>query len=120
MDGRLRSALAVALDAEVTGASPVHGGDVAVAYRIELADGRRAFAKTHADPPAGFFSTTTATPSRLPPPTPDHRTCDAGGADVCSGRRGFAGVAATCDAGDADVCCGRRGFAGVVRNLRCG
>ena len=38
-------------------AAAVHGGDVAAAYRMELADGRRVFAKTHADPPAGFFTT---------------------------------------------------------------
>ena len=33
------------------------GGDVAESYRIELADGRAVFAKTHLDPPAGFFTT---------------------------------------------------------------
>ena len=37
--------------------TPVHGGDVALAYRCELADGRRVFAKTHVRPPSGFFST---------------------------------------------------------------
>ena len=39
---------------------PVHGGDVAVAYRVDLADGRRVFAKTHARPPPGFFTTEAA------------------------------------------------------------
>ena len=32
-------------------------GDVAESYRVELADGRTVFAKTHRDPPAHFFST---------------------------------------------------------------
>jgi len=33
------------------------GGDVAESYRVVLADGRTIFAKTHRDPPAGFFTT---------------------------------------------------------------
>ena len=33
------------------------GGDVAESFRIEFADGRRCFAKTHRDPPPGFFTT---------------------------------------------------------------
>ena len=33
------------------------GGDVAESYRVELADGRTVFAKTHRNPPAHFFST---------------------------------------------------------------
>jgi fructosamine-3-kinase len=57
MDDRLRAALERSLDAAVVAEAPVHGGDVAIAYRIDLADGRRAFAKTHAAPPAGFFTT---------------------------------------------------------------
>ena len=35
----------------------VHGGDVAVAFAVVLADGRRVFVKTHARPPREFFST---------------------------------------------------------------
>ncbi|MCU1504195.1 MAG: putative ribulosamine/erythrulosamine 3-kinase, partial [Ilumatobacteraceae bacterium] len=35
----------------------VRGGDVAAAFRIELADGTRVFAKTHPTAPPGFFST---------------------------------------------------------------
>ncbi len=35
----------------------VSGGDVAESFRVELVDGRAVFAKTHADPPAHFFST---------------------------------------------------------------
>jgi fructosamine-3-kinase len=38
----------------------VHGGDVAAAYRIDLVDGRRLFAKTHPAPPPGFFTTEAA------------------------------------------------------------
>ena len=35
----------------------VRGGDFATAYRVDLADGRRLFAKTHPSPPTGFFTT---------------------------------------------------------------
>lgn len=35
----------------------VRGGDTASAFRVELADGRILFAKTHPSPPAGFFTT---------------------------------------------------------------
>jgi fructosamine-3-kinase len=57
MDRRLRAALERSLGSAIVAAAPVHGGDVATAYRIDLADGRRAFAKTHAAPPPGFFTT---------------------------------------------------------------
>lgn len=53
----LRRAVGRALGTDVVAAAAVHGGDVAAAYRMDLADGRRVFAKTHADPPAGFFTT---------------------------------------------------------------
>ncbi len=33
------------------------GGDVAESFRLELADGRTVFAKTHSGPPPGFFTT---------------------------------------------------------------
>ncbi len=49
-----------ALGVEVVGARRVHGGDVAASFAIDLGDGRRVFAKTHADPPAGFFTTEAA------------------------------------------------------------
>ena len=50
---------------ELLGAAPiasatVHGGDVSDARRIDLDDGRTVFAKTHAAPPDGFFSTEAA------------------------------------------------------------
>lgn len=53
----LRDSVGRALGTEVTAATPVHGGDVAAAFRMDLADGRRVFAKTHPHPPAGFFTT---------------------------------------------------------------
>jgi fructosamine-3-kinase len=46
-----------ALGAPVAAITRVHGGDVAEAYRLDLGDGRRVFAKTHRDPPPGFFTT---------------------------------------------------------------
>jgi fructosamine-3-kinase len=60
MDAELRAALEHDLGATVVSTAPVHGGDVAIAYRLDLADGTRAFAKTHADPPPGFFTTEAA------------------------------------------------------------
>jgi fructosamine-3-kinase len=57
VDDGLRSTLEQELGSAVTAVAPVHGGDVAVAYRVDLADGRRAFAKTHRRPPPGFFAT---------------------------------------------------------------
>lgn len=53
----LATDLAAALGADVAGMARLGGGDVAVAYRVTLADGRTVFAKTHARPPAGFFTT---------------------------------------------------------------
>ena len=41
----------------VESARAVHGGDVAQSFRLDLADGRRLFAKTHEAPPPGFFTT---------------------------------------------------------------
>src|SRR4051794_1187446 len=60
MDDALRDALAAELGADVRAARRVHGGDVALAYAVDLADGRRVFAKTHADPPLHFFTTEAA------------------------------------------------------------
>ena len=56
----LRAAVARALEHDVTAQAVVRGGDVAQAFRLELADGRTVFAKTHPDPPSGFFSTEAA------------------------------------------------------------
>ena len=60
MDDRLRLELEAVLGGRIAATAPVHGGDVAIAYRVDLHDGRRAFAKTHADPPPGFFTTEAA------------------------------------------------------------
>ncbi|MGZ8762154.1 MAG: fructosamine kinase family protein [Acidimicrobiia bacterium] len=57
MDADLRAALQRALGAEVVRAERVRGGDVAIAYTVELADDRRVFAKTHPGAPSGFFTT---------------------------------------------------------------
>ena len=46
--------------AGVTRAVSVSGGDFATAYRVTLDDGRTVFAKTHTNPPPGFFSTEAA------------------------------------------------------------
>ncbi len=60
MDAALRAALEEAVGSAIRSTAPVHGGDVAVAYRLDLADGRRVFAKTHLAPPPGFFTTEAA------------------------------------------------------------
>jgi fructosamine-3-kinase len=57
MDADLRAVLADVLGATIVDARPVHGGDVAVAYAVDLDDGRRVFAKTHPAAPPGFFVT---------------------------------------------------------------
>ena len=46
-----------ALGSAVVTASRVHGGDVAIAFAVDLADGRRVFVKTHLRPPPEFFTT---------------------------------------------------------------
>ena len=57
MDDALRAAIEADLGARITRAARVHGGDVALAYAVDFADGRRVFAKTHQSPPPGFFTT---------------------------------------------------------------
>ena len=52
--------IAIELDAGIVRATNVHGGDVAISFRLDLDDGRRVFAKTHASPPAHHFSTEAA------------------------------------------------------------
>jgi fructosamine-3-kinase len=59
-DDDLSRAVATDLGQAVVASSVVHGGDVAAAHRMALADGRTVFAKTHASPPAGFFTTEAA------------------------------------------------------------
>lgn len=57
MDAELVDAVETALDTSVVATARVHGGDVAIAFAVDLADGRRVFVKTHRRPPPGFFST---------------------------------------------------------------
>jgi fructosamine-3-kinase len=57
MDAALRGAIEADLEARITRADRVHGGDVALAYAVELADDRRVFAKTHPSSPPEFFTT---------------------------------------------------------------
>jgi fructosamine-3-kinase len=52
--------LAEALGADIAAMVRLRGGDVAEAFRVELVDGRVAFAKTHHDPPPHFFVTEAA------------------------------------------------------------
>lgn len=49
--------VAMALDDEVVSSTPLGGGDVAEAYRMQLSSGVSVFAKTHRDPPPDFFDT---------------------------------------------------------------
>jgi fructosamine-3-kinase len=57
MDDALRGAIEADLGVRIRRAVPVHGGDVALAYAVELEDDRRVFAKTHPSSPPGFFTT---------------------------------------------------------------
>jgi fructosamine-3-kinase len=49
--------IAVALDAGIVRTTSVRGGDVATAFRLDLEDGRRVFAKTSASVPPLHFTT---------------------------------------------------------------
>ncbi|MEM7406020.1 MAG: fructosamine kinase family protein [Pseudomonadota bacterium] len=56
----LGSQVADHLGARVVSIVPVSGGDVAEAFKVVLDDGTSAFAKTHRNPPARFFTTEAA------------------------------------------------------------
>ncbi len=56
MDAGVRAALAEAMGAGVTGARPLSGGDINLAFSVTLADGRRLFVKTNARAPRGMFA----------------------------------------------------------------
>jgi fructosamine-3-kinase len=60
LDHPLREVITESLGSDVSAAARVHGGDVASSWRIDLADGRRVFAKTHPTAPAHFFTTEAA------------------------------------------------------------
>ncbi|AYY11648.1 fructosamine kinase [Actinobacteria bacterium YIM 96077] len=47
--------LAELLGISVSSTTPIGGGDICDAYRVETSDGRQLFVKTLADPPDGFF-----------------------------------------------------------------
>ena len=51
-----KAALAAAVGAKVVTTTPVSGGDINDAYRVELDDKRVVFVKTHARAPAGMFA----------------------------------------------------------------
>jgi fructosamine-3-kinase len=53
----LGASVADLIGSKIVTSRPLRGGDVAASYRVELADGRTVFAKTHASPPANFFDT---------------------------------------------------------------
>ncbi len=61
----LRTAVEDAIGRRVERMTVVRGGDVAAAFRVELDDGTRLFAKTHPSPPSGFFTTEAASLSWL-------------------------------------------------------
>jgi fructosamine-3-kinase len=60
VDPSLTRTIEQALHARVIRSRPVHGGDVARSYAVQLDDGRRVFAKTHPTAPAHFFTTEAA------------------------------------------------------------
>ncbi len=64
----LREDVEEALGVDVVAATRMHGGDVAASFAIDLADGRRVFAKTHLTAPPGFFTTEAASLSWLREP----------------------------------------------------
>lgn len=57
MDQHLLEAIGDRLGTTVRATSPVRGGDVAASFRLQLDSGGQVFAKTHHDPPPGFFVT---------------------------------------------------------------
>lgn len=53
----LVASLEDALGSSIAKYRPVHGGDFARSYRLDLDDSRVVFAKTHSNPPPNFFET---------------------------------------------------------------
>lgn len=60
VDATLRTLIEQSLGRNIVDANPVRGGDVAVAFVLDLDDGSRVFAKTHSSAPPGFFTTEAA------------------------------------------------------------
>ena len=56
----LRTVIERRLGRTIVRAARVHGGDVAVAFAVDLDNGRRVFAKTHPAAPPQFFTTEAA------------------------------------------------------------
>lgn len=57
VSGRVAAGVAEVVGEPVDAVKPLCGGDVAQAFRVELSSGTSLFAKTHRDPPPGFFVT---------------------------------------------------------------
>ncbi len=57
MDERVARRIEELLGSRVRRTDAVHGGDNSAAHRVQLDDGRVVFAKTHVDPPDGWFTT---------------------------------------------------------------
>jgi fructosamine-3-kinase len=57
VDAALQSVIERTLGRSIVRTARVHGGDVAVAFAVDLDDGRRVFAKTHPAAPPQFFTT---------------------------------------------------------------
>jgi len=57
VDAALQRVIERSIGTGITRDTRVRGGDVAVAYALDLDDGRRVFAKTHAAAPSFFFTT---------------------------------------------------------------
>ncbi|HEX4352459.1 MAG TPA: fructosamine kinase family protein [Polyangiales bacterium] len=51
----MRASLAARLGSDIVSLHAAHGGDINQCFRIELADHRRLFVKTHASPPRGMY-----------------------------------------------------------------
>ena len=52
----LADAVGLALGASIAHATPVAGGDINRAHRLQLSDGRSVFLKTHPGAPPDFFA----------------------------------------------------------------
>lgn len=94
-------AVADALGTRVVGSTRLGGGDVAESYRVELADGRSVFAKTHRDPPPGCFTTEARSLAWLRAAVGDG-TDGTGGADGADSTDGAVGVPEVLAVSDGD------------------